>query len=412
MNGLFKYRRLATVALCIALCVFLLAQCVSNDTDKPAPPAAKAAPAPAPPLVGREEFAGSEACARCHRAIYTTHIHTAHYLTTRPATAAFIKGSFQPGSNSFSYDSNMIVRMERTDSGFYQVGYYKGERKIAKRFDIVFGSASKGQTYITRNRDYLIQLPVSYFSAAHKWANSPQFPAHQALFNRPITSRCLECHSTYAQKISAPNQEPEAFDPGNMIYGVDCERCHGPGAKHVAFQSQHPTDTRAKFIINPAAFTRQQSLDLCMLCHGGRLQKTRPSFSFMAGDTLANYFALSNIPPPPGEIDVHGNQYGLLSASKCFRQSQMTCLSCHNTHDNERGKLTVFSQRCITCHSNGHSPVCKLTATRGAAALAANCIDCHMPLQASHSITELLPGNNKPTAAMIRSHYIAIYAPH
>jgi hypothetical protein len=406
MNRLLKYRHLATVICRIALCVFLLAQCVSNETGKP--PVAAAA---ATPTVTRDQFAGSEACASCHQAIYATHIHTAHYLTTKPATQAAIKGSFRPGSNSFSYTGDMIVRMEKTDSGLYQAGYYRGERQIAKRFDIVVGSASKGQTYITRYHHYLFQLPVSYFSAAHKWANSPQFPAHQALFNRSITSRCLECHTTYAQKMSAPAQDPEAFNTDNIIYGVDCERCHGPGAKHVTYQRQHPTDRTARFIVNPATFTRQQSLDLCILCHGGRLQKTRPSFSFVAGDTLANYFAFSRIPPPPGDIDVHGNQYGLLSASKCFRQSQMTCLTCHDTHVNERGKTTVFSQRCIACHRSGHSPVCKLLATRGAAILT-NCIDCHMPLQSSHSITELLPGAVKPTAARIRSHYIAIYAPH
>jgi hypothetical protein len=406
MNRLFGYRRHWTIVSGIVLCVIVLAQCVSDETRKP--PATMPAP-PAP--VAREAFAGSEACAVCHKTVYATHIHTAHYLTTRPATEVTIKGSFQPGKNSFSYGNDMVVKMERTDSGFYQTGYYKGVREIAKRFDIVVGSASKGQTYITRYQHYLFQLPVSYFSAAHKWANSPQFPAHQALFNRPITSRCLECHSTYAQKISAPGQDPEAFNPDNMIYGVDCERCHGPGAKHVAWQSGHPADTTARFIINPATFTRQQSLDLCILCHGGRLQKTRPSFSFVTGDTLANYFALNKIPSPPGDIDVHGNQYGLLSASKCFRQSQMTCLTCHNPHVNERGKTALFSQRCITCHKSGSGAVCKLTATRGAA-LATNCIDCHMPLQDSRVITELLPGNTQPTAARIRSHYIAIYAPH
>ena len=56
--------------------------------------------------------------------------------------------------------------------------------------------------------------------------------------------------------------------------GVDCEKCHGPAARHVEFQTQNPKETIAKFIINPAGFSRQQSLDMCALCHGGRLQKT------------------------------------------------------------------------------------------------------------------------------------------
>ena len=46
-------------------------------------------------------FAGSESCAGCHKDIYNSHIHTAHYLTTRPALQQYIKGSFETGKNEF-----------------------------------------------------------------------------------------------------------------------------------------------------------------------------------------------------------------------------------------------------------------------------------------------------------------------
>jgi hypothetical protein len=144
------------------------------------------------------------------------------------------------------------------------------------------------------------------------------------------------------------------------------------------------------------------------LCHGGRLQKTKPSFSFVSGDSLAAYFAIDSTLPDPENIDVHGNQLGLLRSSKCFRMSSLTCTTCHNPHENERGKTALFSSRCMTCHSPAHGPVCKLSKTMGSV-INQNCIDCHMPLKASRSITELLPGDSKPTAALIRSHYIAIY---
>jgi hypothetical protein len=161
--------------------------------------------------------------------------------------------------------------------------------------------------------------------------------------------------------------------------------------------------------VNPAAFTRQQKLDLCALCHGGRLQKTQPSFSYTSGDTLSNYFVVDTTAPNPDRIDVHGNQYGLLRASKCFRMSQtLNCNTCHNTHETERGKTALFSQRCQTCHSPAHGPVCKLTKTAGPV-ITKNCIDCHMPLKPSRAIAVFLPGQSEPTAATIRSHYISIY---
>ena len=400
----------------IFLCVFFAATCVDKkkdaDGEADASPAGAKVPPPAyTPKINRQQFAGSASCANCHKEISASHVHTAHYLTTRPATGTTIKGSFLPGKNRFAYEPDMVVVMEKRDSGYFQVGYYQGVEKIVRRFDIVVGSGSKGQTYLSRDGNRLYQLPVSYFTAAKEWANSPLFPTHPVLFNRPITSRCLECHSTYAQKIPTPNREPEQFDQQQMIFGVDCEKCHGPAAQHVAFQTANPSVKTAKYIINPAALSRQQNLDLCALCHGGRLQKTKPSFEFQPGDTLSNYFQVSNAPPEPGNIDVHGNQYGLLRASKCFRMSNtMTCTTCHSPHTNERGNIGTFSQRCMNCHSARH-PSVSLPAGGSRSILARNCIDCHMPLQASKSITELLPGDKTPTAALIRSHYISIYPP-
>jgi hypothetical protein len=393
-------RRAALTILMMGLSVLLFTQCVHEETGKDQ--------TPSPGKINPVQFAGSQSCAGCHRNIYDTHIHTAHYLTTRPAEPEYIKGSFEPGKNRFAYDSDRVVVMEKRDSGFYQVAYYRGNEKIAGRFDIVVGSGSKGQTYITRYHGQLYQLPVSYFTAAGDWANSPLYPTNPILFNRPITSRCLECHSSFAQVVSPPGIEPETFE-NKMIYGVDCEKCHGPGARHVAFQTQNPRETKGEFILNPAKFTKQQNLDLCALCHGGRLQKTKPSFEFVSGDRLSDFFVVDTLTPDPDHVDVHGNQYGLLRSSKCFKMSNaMTCTTCHNPHQNERGKIALFSERCMSCHNSEHHTACTLSASIGPS-IRLNCIDCHMPLKASQSITELLPGHQTPTAALIRTHLIKIY---
>jgi hypothetical protein len=401
MKFMARNRRAAFTLFWIVSGIFFLTQCVHPENKQ----TTKAVPEE---KVNLSQFAGSQACAGCHKNIYDSHIHTAHYLTTRPAQVEFIKGSFQPGKNRFAYDSDRVVVMEKRDSGFYQVAYFRGDEKIAGRFDIVVGSGSKGQTYITRYHGQLYQLPVSYFTAARNWANSPLYPTNPILFNRPITSRCLECHSSLATVLSAPNVEPESFDE-KMIYGVDCEKCHGPAARHVAFQTQNPQAGHAEFILNPARFTKKQNLDLCALCHSGRLQKTKPSFEFVSGDRLSDYFAIDTFPPDPDHIDVHGNQYGLLRASQCFKMSgTMTCTTCHNPHENERGQIALFSQRCMSCHNAAHHNTCSLTASMGSS-IAQNCIDCHMPRKPSQSITELLPGHLAPTAAMIRTHLIKIY---
>ncbi|HYM92634.1 MAG TPA: multiheme c-type cytochrome, partial [Chitinophagaceae bacterium] len=231
------------------------------------------------------------------------------------------------------------------------------------------------------------------------------------IVDRPLTSRCLECHATYAETISPVGVQPEEYDKNRIILGVDCEKCHGPGAKHVEFQTQNPTETVGKFIINPSKFSRQQILDMCALCHGGRLEKTKPSFEFTAGDKLSDYFLIDSTNNVADPIDVHGNQYGLLKLSKCFTMSQtLTCITCHNTHENEAGNVALFSQRCLSCHNSDHSGavLCKMTATLGAV-INKNSTNCHMPQQVSMAITVLLQGNTVPTPATMHTHLITIY---
>lgn len=129
---------------------------------------------------------------------------------------------------------------------------------------------------------------------------------------------------------------------------------------------------------------------------------------FGPGDTLSNFFSIDSTSNDAVNIDVHGNQYGLLAASKCFKNSVMTCSNCHNPHENETGKLALFSQRCINCHNSEHGNFCKMSDQIGSS-IVKNCIDCHMPEQPSRSIAVMLQGASTPTPALMRSHFIKIY---
>ncbi|HVZ96915.1 MAG TPA: multiheme c-type cytochrome [Chitinophagaceae bacterium] len=352
-----------------------------------------------------KKFAGSATCAGCHKDIYQSHILTAHHLTSQKADEKNIKGSAAEGRNRFYFNPYVYVAVEKRDSQFYQVAYVNGVQKYLASFDITVGSGKRGQTFLYWDHNKLLQMPLTYFTSLDQWTNSPGF-SNRIIFRRPVTSRCLECHSTYFEKIS--DADPEDFSKTNIIYGVECEKCHGPGEQHVAYQMQHPDDRVGKYIINPHAFTRKQSLDLCRLCHGGRLAKTRPSFSFQAGDNLSDYFAIDTAAKDVADIDVHGNQYGMLAASKCFKMSEMTCLTCHSPHENQTGQKELFSQRCMSCHNEAHNNFCKMKDRIGAS-ITKNCVDCHMPEEPSKSVMVLLQGQDVPTSATMRSHFIAIY---
>jgi hypothetical protein len=393
----FLYRKQYFIFLIILFSIFFFAKCVNNSsTQKSDDKGLKS-----------NQYAGSAKCATCHQDIYNTHIKTAHFLTSQKSSEQNIKGSMENDKNKFYYNPYIYVAVQKRGDIFYQVEYVNGVEKFSRPVDITVGSGKRGQTFLNWSQNRLFQLPLTYFTSLGQWTNSPGF-SNRVVFNRPITSRCLECHSTYFEVDSKEGAMIDEFSNAKIIYGVDCEKCHGPGAQHVDFQTKNPTEKKAQFIINPKNLDRQQNLDNCRLCHGGRLAKTKPSFSFIVGDRLSDYFHIDSLGPDVTNIDVHGNQYGMMAASKCFRMSQMTCQICHNPHENETGKKEVFSQRCISCHSEQHNNFCRMKNKVGNT-ISNNCIDCHMPELPSKAIMVLLQGENIPTSASMRSHYISIY---
>lgn len=256
---------------------------------------------------------------------------------------------------------------------------------------------------------------MSYFSALHSWTNSPGYDTERIDFTRPIVRRCMECHSSYINELPNPNlsltNRAVEFDKSSLIYGIDCERCHGPAANHVNFHTQFPEVKKAKYITTYNALTRQQKLDACAVCHSGNKDVfIRSAFVFKQGDTLAKFkehnFAQQNT--NPATLDVHGNQNGLLSSSKCFVMSNMNCNTCHNVHKKESGNLVLYSQRCMSCHTTANHNVCKLLPKLGDV-IKKNCIDCHMPVKPSNMIQVEANGSKLKVPYLVRTHRIAIY---
>ena len=359
-------------------------------------------------LPDKKRFAGSATCAACHNEIYKTHLQTAHYRDSRPASKEFIKGSFAPGKNKFVYNKWTEVVLEQKNNKFFQAAFLNGIEFQREPFDIVIGSGRKGQTYLFWNDNDLFQLPVSYYTPLDSWCNSPGFPTTYVRFNRPVPAECLQCHATYAKEDETPGNV-NTFDKTQIIYGVDCERCHGPAADHVTFHQQHPGEKKGRYIINTKNMDRQLRLDACALCHSGFRNAVRPVFSFVAGDKLDEFSTVRYNPDSASILDVHGNQYGLLTSSKCFKTSlQMDCSSCHNPHVNEFNNKKIFSQRCMTCHNEAAHNSCKLQPEAGLV-LSENCIDCHMPVLASEAIQLNVTNADKLVPDPVRTHRVAIY---
>jgi hypothetical protein len=352
-------------------------------------------------------YAGSASCRSCHKDIYDTHILTAHYRDSRPALEKFIKGSFAKGKNRFRLNKFTELVMEKTDSGFFQTAYINGVPFKKEAFGMVIGSGRKGQSYLYREGNRMFQLPISWYAPLNIWCNSPGYNTMIAYFGKSITGRCIECHGTYARTTIEPDGGT-SFDSGSIIYGIDCERCHGPAAAHVDFQLKHPDEKKAAFVINPKKLSRELQLDACALCHSGFRKEKLPPFSFLTGDRLEDFSTPDYTEDKSATLDVHGNQLGLLSSSKCFKSSQMDCSSCHNVHRNEVHDPVLFSSRCMNCHRENGSGACTFNPPAGLV-LGRNCVDCHMPLLPSRKIFLQSDDPEKSTSDLVRTHRIAVY---
>jgi hypothetical protein len=350
-------------------------------------------------------FVGDFACRSCHQDKFTAYLATAHHRTSRLPDATAIAGNFTKGMNAMTtFNPELRFEMDSRDGHFYETAIVQKNGRIKKQteeMDLVIGSATKGQTYLYWKQNALFELPVSYWTALHRWVNSPGYVDGSADFDRPVVPRCLECHATKFQPMTLSPAE-NRYNRDNFVLGISCERCHGPGMEHVASHAANSVGLNAHKAMPPLGFSRDRQIDVCAQCHGGAGEPIAPAFSFSPGAALSEYVKLQP-PNATDRLDVHGNQVNLLQRSRCFQASpEMTCSTCHDVHALER-PAADYSARCLGCH---RADQCGMVRKMGAQ-IAANCIDCHMPVQASNNL--VLDADNQRLQANVRNHWIRVY---
>ena len=391
---------LSAAGLC-AIAAMLALPSISQQPGS-VPPAAAATKTPPPDSA----YAGDEACASCHEKQAHTYFTTPHSLDSTLPSAKTILGSFTPGKNILrTANPDLIFAMIAASDGFYQSAVnIRDPQNLsgdAEKIDIVVGSGRHGQTYLYWKGDQLFELPVSYWTYSHQWINSPGYVDGQVNFNRFVEPRCLECHVTRFDSMPPPGNR---YGRNSVVLGIGCERCHGPGAEHVARErSAHPPQAGSPevAIVNPARLPRDRQLDLCALCHAGPGEPMAPALTFKVGDNIADFVRIT-APPANTPVDVHGNQVGALEASKCFTSGKLTCSTCHNVHTTQQN-ANAFSVHCLECHdvhACGRYRLLK-EGIRG------RCVECHMPVGRSQVITSAMSGTL--LQAEMRTHRIAVY---
>lgn len=394
-----------------ALMLVAYASCARRDDPAPAeeePQAAAPVPVSLPPKEPEAEnrYLGVAACKECHAERVQEYMQTSHYLALRLPSDETITPSFEPGENILRTSrDDFWYEMTKRPDGYYQtaVGVTpEGKIERTEQIALVMGSSKVGQSYLYWRGDELYQLPVGYFEPLGGWSNSPGFPEREPWFERPITARCLECHSTYFEHIPGTINR---YNKQNFVAEISCERCHGPGTKHVEYHRMNPGDYEAKHIVSPHSLDLELQLDMCAQCHANEGRPVKPHFTYVPGEPLEEYMDLTE------KTSIHtvvhsADQFAPLRKSKCFEASGgMSCTACHDPHVHERDDLARFSQRCLDCHQ---TEACGMHVELGDH-LRENCIDCHMPKRDDRDTPFNTPEGDGLPLMQVRDHEIRVF---
>ena len=379
------------------------------------------------------DWVGSTACRSCHQDHHNSWHRTFHRTMTQEASPKSVVGAFDGRIVTFQGISARPVHRE--DSFF--VEYLNPAGEIFRTLEVLRTVGShRYQQYLVDgpndDADNYYRIPLVWHIEEQRWIhlngiflqpdNQP-YDVGVTLWNQ----NCVFCHntgpkpgSTNFDELSARASRGEAVDiayggryqTSVAELGIACEACHAPGAEHAARNRNplrrywlHLTGRSDPTIVNPAKLSKKRSVDVCGQCHGQRLPKPLSAIRtfltegpvYRPGEDLqASVTPLFHETPAPGPDPklfelrfwkdgtprLSAYEYQGILQSRCFREGELTCISCHTLHGGDvRGMIEPemrTNQACRTCHQEFVDNVSSHSMHK-AASSGSSCYECHMP---------------------------------
>ena len=363
-------------------------------------------PSPSPPTV--RAYADAKSCVECHAT------EAAGYATTGMAHAFYrpdAKTTVEASAASrqfFHAASGTYYSMIEHRGAYFQRRWQQGfdgkpDNVEELQIDYIMGSGNHVRTYLHREKNgTLIQLPLAWYAeTGGHWGMNPGYDNPRPMTRRPIAYECMFCHNAYPEIPATEHRDLSA----NPVYndplpeGIDCQRCHGPGAAHVeAGRSPGASVTQIRaLILNPVHLSKDRQMEVCEQCHLETTSRSLPDrirhydqqpFGYMADQPLRSFNSYFSRDPEKGRTD----NFEIVNAPYRLRQSQcylksggaLTCESCHNPHDLHKGpeSASYYTSICMKCHAASLPAQIALHKHPSGN----DCVSCHMPKRRTEDV--------------------------
>jgi Tfp pilus assembly protein PilF len=354
-----------------------------------------------------------EACRQCHSDKYDSFIHTGMGQSFDRSTTEKSSGSFKSGNIVTDSFRNLSYFPHWKNDSFFLSEFRNihGDTVYNRTEHIswIIGSGQHTNSHLVNFNGYVYQAPVTFYTQKGIWDLPPGFEGgFNSRFSRPIGLECMSCHNAYPGFVSG-SENKYSF----VANGIDCERCHGPGSRHVEeMLAGKVKDVNREVdytIVNPAKLPISLQLDVCQRCHiqgNVVLQEGKSFLDFRPGMKLSDVMNVF-MPVFSGDEDSHimASHAERMKLSKCFLVSldnadeknkanpslrpykdALTCVTCHDPHVSV--KVTgsdIYNDKCNGCHSskkeNVDASVIHLVCNEKKEKRkleSDNCVKCHM----------------------------------
>jgi predicted CXXCH cytochrome family protein len=334
-------------------------------------------------------YAGASKCAPCHADAERKWAGSRHSKMVQPATPASVQGNFQRGMVTLRGQNYMLTRRGNT---FYIAESYLTGKLTEHRIDYTLGNR-RIQHYLTTLADgRILVLPPSWDINRKEWFHNFDIgdPDESGEVEVQLWNKgCYSCHVSQEEKNF--NVDRAEYKTSWTDFGVNCERCHGPGYDHVAYYKANPKPSAAaRGIVLQTRLDPARDTMVCAQCHSFR-DIFVPGFK--AGDNYYDHFVpILEYDQPvdkdpaywaDGRTRRFSNDAIGFWQSQCFLKGGATCLKCHvDAHDTGIEKNPQLrpdaAVLCTRCHTAIGAAVTAHTHHPEKSA-GSSCVECHMP---------------------------------